>query len=211
MRTGVMAALAALTMVSLSGCAALLLIPQTGSLSNSSNSSNSTGSSGQSGPIQSYSDGTTSERGNISKAIGERAGEKNVSGTQRLDTFVVTRIIADPPCLNSAAPPTNGHYLEVDMTVTTTDALGQDGTAFTLDLSPSNWYYYPGGGNGGVGASVATDNCQVAVPPLTTLVGPNVTTTGSIVLDVNDNSHWIAFAPYSNAPGWEWPYAAPAS
>ena len=210
---------AGLAMISLSGCAALLLLPRAGDFSTSSSagssgSSTGSGSSGTSSGsgqprVQAYSDGSTSERNNITKAIGERAGETNFDGTERLDTFIVTRIVVDPSCVNAAAPAENGHYLEVDLTVTTSDALGQDGTNATLDLSPANWYYYPGGGNGGVGASWNTDDCQVDVPPLTTVVGANANESGSIVLDVNSNSQWIAFAPYSNAPGWEWQYAAP--
>jgi len=196
---------AGLAVVGLSGCAALLLIPSAGT------SSGSSGGSGGPAPIQAYSDGSTSARNNISKAIGERAGEKNFDGTKRLDTFVVTRIVVDPVCVNAATPPANGHYLEVDMTVTSTDAMGQAGANASLDLSPANWNYYPTGDDTGVVASSAGDDCQVAVPALTPVVGPSTTTTGSIVLDVNDDSRWIALVPYSNGPGWEWPYTAPAS
>jgi hypothetical protein len=164
-------------------------------------------------PVEHYSDGSTSERGNIPKVVGQKAGELSADGQTRLLTFTVTRILPDPRCLNQAAPaPTNGHYVEVDIQVITTAALADDGDP-SVTFTPDNWFQYPhdpdGQIAGGVGAVGAHDDCQLSVPALPESIGPAQTVSGSVLLDVAAGTAYLSFNPGHDCgcnTSWEWPY-----
>ena len=223
LRGFVMAAVGAMIVAtSLSGCAALLLIPAAAgapaplpSIVGEPRPLQAPQAS-QAPPVQHYSDGSTSERGNIPKVVGEKAGILTPDGQTRLVTFIVTRLLADPLCLNAEPPaPTNGHYLEVDLQVITTADLADEGDASTVTFSPDNWFFYPpdspGLVAGGIGATGDNDDCELSVPPLPDSIGPSQNVTGSVLLDVSDDSHYVAYAPDNGCgcgSAWEWPYPA---
>ena len=217
LRGFVMAAVGALVVAtSLSGCAALLLIPVAAGAPAPLPSIVGEPGSPQSPQVQHYSDGSTSERGNIPKVVGEKAGMLTNDGQTRVVTFIVTRLLADPHCLNSEPPaPTNGHYLEVDLQVITTADLANRVDAPTVTFAPDNWYYYPPDTPGlvadGIGAVGSNDDCELAVAPLPNSIGASQNVTGSVLLDVREGSQYVAYAP-DNVCGcdtsWEWPYPA---
>jgi hypothetical protein len=166
-------------------------------------------------PLQHYSDGSTSERGNIPKVVGQKAGMLSYDRRTRLVTFTVTRIVADPHCLNQGAPaPQNGHYVEVDLQVVTTADLGIDDSDPTVSFAPLNWFYYPpdkpGMIAGGIGAARNGDDCELSVPSLPDSIGPSQTVSGSVLLDVIPGAVYLAYAPDNDCgcgASWEWPYA----
>lgn len=168
-----------------------------------------------SGPLQHYSDGSTSERGNIPKLVGQKAGILSPDGRSHVVTFTVTRIVTDPHCLNQAASaPANGHYVEVDLDVVTTAGMGIEGSDPTVTFGPDNWYFYPPDGDGliagGVGAFAAGDDCELSVPALPDAIGASQTVSGSVLLDVRPGSVYLSYNPQLVCgcdDGWEWPYA----
>jgi hypothetical protein len=205
---GFMAAI--LLTAGLTGCAALgsalapggILLPLAGSL--------------QTHSPQHYSDGSTSERGNIPKVVGEKAGVLSADGQTHVLTFTVTRIGPDPPCLNQGAPaPENGHYVEVDLAVVTTAGMGIDGGDAAVSFAPENWFYYPPDGDGliadGIGASRPTDECRLSVAALPDPIGPSQTVSGSVLLDVAPGAVYLAYVPQNGcgcSNAWEWPYSS---
>jgi len=213
---------AILVATSLSGCAALGAVLAPGgalpghlSIVGATPPTPSSASSSSSPPLQYYSDGSTSERGNIPKVVGQKAGMLSPDGRTRLVTFVVTRILTDPHCLNQGAPaPVNGHYVEVDLQVITTADMGIEGSDPTVTFAPDNWYYYPPDGPGqiagGIGASRPGDECRLPVPSLPEPIGASQTVSGSVLLDVPAGSVYLAYAPSDDCgcdSAWEWPYS----
>jgi hypothetical protein len=167
-------------------------------------------------PPQHYSDGSTTERGNIPKVVGQKAGILSADNQTRLVTFTVTRIVPDPTCLNQDAPaPTHGHYVEVDLEVVTTADLGIEDGDTSISFTPDNWFYYPPDHDGliagGLNAVGADDECELTEPSLPDAIGPSQTVSGSVLLDVAPGSVYLAYAP-GNGCGcglaWEWPYPA---
>src|SRR4051812_49220026 len=133
--------------------------------------------------LEHYSDGSRSERGNIPKVIGQKAGMLSPDGQTRLVTFTVTRIVTDPHCLNAGAPrPANGHYVEVDLQVVTTSDMGIEDSGPTVTFAPGNWFFYPpdtpGIIAGGTGATAPDDACELSVPALPDSIGASQSVSG---------------------------------
>ncbi|HEY4225414.1 MAG TPA: hypothetical protein VGM70_06340 [Pseudolysinimonas sp.] len=166
-------------------------------------------------PFERYGDGSTSERGNVPKMVGQKAGILSSDGRTHVVTFTVTRIVTDPHCLNPGAPPpTNGRYVEVDLQVVTTAGMGIEGGDPTITFTPDNWYFYPpdtpGIVAGGTGASSADDDCDLSVPSLPDSIGASQTLTGSVLLDVAPGSVYLSYNPRAACGcdyAWEWPYS----
>jgi len=199
---------------SLSGCAALAqVLTPGGALAPITSAIGATPA-----PVQHYSDGSTTERGNIPKVVGQKAGMLSPDGRTRLVTFTVTRIVTDHKCVNAQPPaPSNGHYVEVDLDVITTADLGIEGSGDTVTFAPVNWFYYPPADTGliaaGLGATGPQDDCQLSVPPLPDVIGRSQAVSGSVLLDVRAGSVYLAYAP-GEACGcddlaWEWPLSLP--
>jgi hypothetical protein len=200
--------------ISLTGCAALLHVLGPGEAL-SQVAGGLVASPSPTPTVEHYSDGSTSERGNIPKLVGQKAGILSEDGETRLVTFTVTRIVSDPQCRNAEPPaPSNGHYVEVDLEVITTAELGADGQGNTVTFAPGNWFYYPpdspGLIAGGINAIGSEDHCELSVPPLPDRIGPAQTVTGSVLLDVAPGSVYLAYAPQNECgcgSAWEWPYS----
>lgn len=166
-------------------------------------------------PLQHYSDGSTSERGNIPKVVGQKGGMLSPDGQFRLVTFTVTRIVTDPPCLNAAPPaPAHGHYVEVDLDIVTTADMGIEGSDPTVTFTPDNWFFYPPDGDGviagGVQAFNTVDDCELSVPALPESIGASQTVSGSVLLDVAPGTVYLSYDPGAACgcqESWEWPYS----
>ena len=171
---------------------------------------------GQLSPLPSPSafdeDKTYSDRGNLVKLPGERAGITSPDGSVAIE-FTVEDIEVDPECTNpDAEEPVNGHFVAVDASVIVYDglpfsftgwsALNQDGGTVTsrpltgaarscmLPQDSLRLEFVPG---------------QVEQASLATLFS-GADSSGKVVLDVDDPEGILFLIVGGSDQGWEWTY-----
>jgi hypothetical protein len=146
---------------------------------------------------------TINQRGNIVKQLGEVGGIKNTAAGPWIVSFTVDAIRVDPQCdAPGASEPLNGHFIAVDLHVTTDPSLTDQVFIAEKDFAI-------------VGPDGVTDTNVVGYGweclrnrfpdnPL----GPGQEYVGSIVLDTAKTSGALVFTPYLNQDnsGWEWQF-----
>ncbi|MGY1618116.1 hypothetical protein ACI797_15355 [Geodermatophilus sp. SYSU D00691] len=142
------------------------------------------------------------QRGNLVKQLGEIGGVSSTQGGPLMVTFSVDAIRVDPPCdAPAASEPLNGHFIAVDLHVTTDPALTDHVFLAEKDFAI-------------VGPNGVTDTNVVGYGwtclrnrfpdnPL----GPGQEYVGSIVLDTAQTSGALIFEPnLGQDGGWEWTF-----
>ena len=144
---------------------------------------------------------TLNAHGNLPKAIGELGGLFGPDGSTRIVRFEVTAITLDFTCTPPAtAPPLNGQYVALDITVWAYPALGGD-----FIMGPSQFFGYDAVGTtvSPIGAPVG---CLTAADHLPPLFRAGSVTKGRLVFDMPKGHGSLAFEPSDVDLGWEWGY-----
>jgi hypothetical protein len=143
------------------------------------------------------------EHGNVPKSVGELAELTDYSG-ESLYQFTVTAIDVDIECNTGwAEPPANGHYIGIEVDMTTAPLLAEqdipevwlDSYAFTV-LSPDGTQENDSAGN--------SYTCLEDADTFPMQVGPGQRAKGTIVLDSAHTSGSIVYREPGAAGGWEW-------
>ncbi|MEK6438744.1 hypothetical protein [Pseudonocardia sp. T1-2H] len=148
-----------------------------------------------------------SPRGNLVKQIGDTSGW-GLSSNDISVKFVVDKITVDPKC-NSQFPSQaeNGHLVQVDLRVETTQTMPKDAG---YSINPYSWSAIGPDeitqSNVATGASFTCQNPNEQLPPQ---FSPASKYRGSVVLDVSSPTGTLIFKhPNPTLGGWEWTYGA---
>jgi hypothetical protein len=145
------------------------------------------------------------DRGNVVQATGQQAGIRAPDGTQAV-IFTVDAVAVDQKCSDGAPPPKNGHYLGVQVRVTTgnLDFLGGSWSMSADDfalLDPKGGMRFDLAGDS---AAKCLRESQRLVP---TTLRPNRQYVGTIVLDSPATTGTLVFSPPGvQGNGWEWTF-----
>ena len=150
--------------------------------------------------------GEVNERGNLVMAVGDEGYITDESGAEILN-FSVTAITPDIACDSGFDdPPANGHYVGVDMRVTTTSLLSPD------DYVSFSEYDFAYIGPDGITQTSVDGNAYTCLAderlfPYTDL-GAGQTYVGTIVVDVSATTGALIFVPsvIGGNEGWEWQF-----
>jgi hypothetical protein len=144
------------------------------------------------------------ERGNIVQVTGQQAGIQGPDGDQEV-IFSVDAVVLDQPCAGGA-PATNGHYLGVQVRVTTGDLAFLGGTwsmsanDFAI-LQPDGTMRFDLATEGALQCLAGSDRFPVSA------LEPGRQYSGTIVLDSPVTSGTLVFAPPGlQGDGWEWQF-----
>ena len=150
--------------------------------------------------------GDVNDRGNIEMALGDEGGITDESGADMV-TFAVTAITPDVPCDSGFDdPPANGHYVGVDLRVTTTALVSPD------DYVSFSEYDFAFIGADGITVTSVDGNAYTCLSDAELFpyddLGPGQTYVGTIVVDVPAASGTLVFVPslISGSGGWEWQF-----
>lgn len=155
-----------------------------------------------------------SARGNLVKSVG---GTEVITGDNGdpVVSFSINSIAVDVPCTNEyAAPPQNGHFLTLEMTVETSAKLAEELNPFFL-LGDKAWKAIGPDGNvsNAEPATGAALSCFAEAEVLPSIIEPGEKATGKVVLDVEDSQGILVldYTPSGAGEGREWTYPqAPA-
>jgi hypothetical protein len=145
------------------------------------------------------------DRGNVVQATGQQAGIRAPDGTQAV-IFTVDAVAVDQTCSDGVPPPKNGHYLGVQVRVTTgnLDFLGGSWSMSADDfalLDPKGGMRFDLAGDG---AAKCLRASQRLAP---TTLRPNRQYVGTIVLDSPATTGTLVFSPPGvQGNGWEWTF-----
>lgn len=146
------------------------------------------------------------KRGNIVKHVGDEAGITGDDGKDVAD-WTVTGITIDAKCTNpSAEPAKNGHYIEFDVTATTTGKFDPNKYGSLSVGEPYMWKYIKKDGtqwNDMPGSSNATE-CMTEAENLPHAINQGVKAKGKVVFDVPDTDGTLVYTQGS-PEGWEYP------
>jgi hypothetical protein len=144
------------------------------------------------------------ERGNVVQVTGQQAGIQGPDGDQEV-IFSVDAVVLDQPC-SGGGPATNGHYLGVQVRVTTGDLAFLGGTwsmsanDFAI-LQPDGTMRFDLATEGALQCLAGSDRFPVSA------LEPGHQYTGTIVLDSPVTSGTLVFAPPGlQGDGWEWQF-----
>jgi hypothetical protein len=145
------------------------------------------------------------ERGNVVQVTGQQAGIQGPDGRQQV-IFSVDSVVVDQPCSGEQSAPTNGHYLGVQVRVTTGD-LGFLGG--TWSMSANDFAVVQPDGT--MRFDLGTEGAQRCLDDSGRFPGtalePGRKYTGTIVLDSPVTSGTLVFAPPGlQGNGWEWQF-----
>jgi len=152
-----------------------------------------------------HTPGQTSSRGNIIKALGERAGVTNDGET--IWELTVTKIEVGFECTSAIAdPPKNGNYIAIHIESQTTPALAEDAYDTTVTFIASDFKVFSPDGTRENDSEGNALWCLDASDELPAFIGPDEKVSGIIVLDSQHESGTIVFQPgvLAGAGGWEW-------
>jgi hypothetical protein len=214
MRALVAAGIAIATVVGLSGCAALLLIPPTGDFSTSGSLGGSGGTGGTSGgagsggssPVVPYSDGSKNEHGYIPKSVNQNAGVINHTGTGHALTFDIS-LIRDAADECGGTPPTGLHPLEVDISGLLAADAPQSGLS-EVSFAAGHWTYFAPGSATPVPMTSGDQTCGGTDPSLSFQPGSSFSLAPYYLVPALTGS--IAFT-LPDGIGWEWDLASSLS
>lgn len=150
-----------------------------------------------------------SDRGNIIKELGEGAGVSNYE-KESIAEFVVNGITVDPACTAEySAPPENGHFIALDVSVKTYPELAEDSYP-KFDLNPHGMKIIaPNGTTSNV--NLATGPAYMCLPEIETLpsggIGPAENVTGKIVIDSEIPAGTLVIT-LDGMLGWEYEFGA---
>lgn len=144
------------------------------------------------------------ERNNIVKQFGELARIVNESSGADTLSFTVDSIEVDPPCSDNSLPPENGHFLVLNMRVTTGSDLSSVGGTFFL--TAGDWRVV--GADGITETGLATGPAYGCIEQSERIsdvpLGAGQQFVGKIVLDSKNPSGAAIYAPPYVPGGWEW-------
>lgn len=149
-----------------------------------------------------------SDRGNLIKEVGQPAGigPLDGGGPNTVD-FVITNITVDAACTNEfAQTPMNGHFIRVDMDVTTTSEF--DGLFMVQTNGVWKWVDANGTTANSDPATGSGYMCLNDAEMLPDTIGTGEKATGAVVLDVPTTEGFLVFSQGPDA-GWEWAVPAP--
>ncbi len=145
---------------------------------------------------------TTSDRGNVIKAVGDTFGLSAKDGSS-VASFVVNAITVDPGCTSEyAEAPEHGHFVRLDVSGETTATLPDD-----LYFASGSWFVVADNGttfNGDVW-SMAAAACMDQTERLPNIIGAGERVTGAVILDV-PTPHGVIILQSPGSGGWEWEY-----
>jgi hypothetical protein len=149
-----------------------------------------------------------SQRGNIVKAIGEAGGISDLTTGRPVVTFTVDAITADAPCTSAYADgPVNGHFVAVDLRVTTDPALPSD---WYYSISPFDFSFVgPDGITVPEVATMESYSCLAGNEQWSTdTLSPGSTYVGTIVVDVPSPTGTLIYRASTSggSDGWEWSF-----
>ncbi|MDK1360295.1 hypothetical protein QNO00_08455 [Arthrobacter sp. zg-Y1219] len=145
-----------------------------------------------------------SDRGNLIAEVGKATGY-SIDGTQIVD-FVVTSIVVDPVCTGeTAVPPENGHFVVVNMEVSTAPELADDKNPYFM---PDNFDVIAANGTNmnGIPYTTAAGSCLPSNEMITMTMGPGEKAAGSVVLDVPTPSGTLILDDFADNENWEFEY-----
>lgn len=153
------------------------------------------------------SSGELTERGNIPKQIGEEASLAASSGEKALE-FTVTDIQPGFQCTGQfAEAPENEAFVKVDITGSTGSAADMEELFYSdsMMFNPYDWKFVDSSGQtaNDIG-TIATYSCLDSSETLPMDIGPGENVSGSLVLDVTDESGTLIYEPVYDSAGWEW-------
>lgn len=203
------AVLLAAGLLSLSGCAALLLVAPTGDVaaSGSGTGIGSTDGSGSSGPVVAYSDGSTNRHGYIPKRVGEPAGVLNAGGTAHLLSFTVS-LVRDVSGDCQGTPPGGLHPVEVDLNGLLAPEAASDPDVSSVSFDAGRWRYFAPGSDVPVPLTSGNPICWKDDPSFQVTAGTSFFVAPELLVPAETGS--IAFA-LPDGTGWEWDLASSLS
>ena len=146
------------------------------------------------------------ERGNIEMLLGDEGGITDEAGAD-LVTFAISAITPDIACDSGFDdPPVNGHYIGVDLRVTTTALVTPD------DYVSFSEYDFAFIGPDGITVTSVDGNAYTCLSDAKLFpyddLGPGQTYVGTIVIDAPAASGILIFVPslVSGTGGWEWQF-----
>jgi hypothetical protein len=143
-----------------------------------------------------------SERGNVVQVTGQQAGIQGPDGQQEV-IFSVDAVVVDQPC-SGGPPATNGHYLGVQVRVTTGD-LGFLGGTWSMSANDFAVVQSDGSMRFDLGSEGALQCLDGSDRFPVTALEPGHKYSGTIVLDSPVTSGTLVFAPPGlQGNGWEW-------
>lgn len=153
-----------------------------------------------------------SKRGNLVKDVGVVAGTFDAETKEQLASFVVNAIEVDPVCTAPRAaenPPENGHFIALDVSIETFEALGKNDYP-PFSLNPASMKVIAPNGttsNASLNTSAAWscfDDAQII--PASGL-GPAEKVTGKLVLD-SEVASGVLVITDGGPNGWEYTFGA---
>lgn len=143
-----------------------------------------------------------SERGNLIKEVGEKAGiEYDRPGQNEID-FTIQAITPDPSCsAEYAQAPENGHFFRIDMDLVSTPEF--DDHFVIAEQGAWKWIDANGTTANADPVSVAGMMCLAQNEQLPQYMGTGEKVTGSVVLDLPTTEGTLVFEPVYGL-GWEW-------
>ena len=145
------------------------------------------------------------ERGNVVQVTGQQAGIQGPDGRQQV-IFSVDSVVVDQPCSGEQSAPMNGHYLGVQVRVTTGD-LGFLGGTWSMSANDFAVVQPDGTLRFDLATEGALDCLDGSGRFPTTALEPGRKYTGTIVLDSPVTSGTLVFAPPGlQGNGWEWQF-----
>ena len=170
-------------------------------------SSTESSSEAEEDSASSSDDPERTDRGNISKKVGDEAGLTTSSGDPVVD-FTVTDIQTDFQCTNPYAEgPENGSFVKVDIEATTgsTEALEEAFFIDSFSFTPFQWKFVDSSGHtANEIATSPTFGCLEGAEAIPSDIGPKENVAGSLILDIPENSGTLIFEPAGAGGGWEW-------
>lgn len=150
-----------------------------------------------------------SDRGNVIKEVGEGSVLLASDGSE-MARFSIDSITVDGKCTGQhALKPENGHFLILDMQVSTKPSLSQAiNREFLLGPNDSWKLIAPNGttSNAHVRTGAAV-NCFEPAAMIPEYLGPSEKAQGKFVLDVENASGTLVYRDMNTGASWEWEYA----
>jgi hypothetical protein len=172
MRITAAAAPAALLLLALSGCS--VIAPETAARVEETPAP----AAPEPSPVTEASASAAWPEGAVAKRPGDVASLQRDGAT--VATFSVVSIAADPPCTRSdAADPANGHFIELELEVSTTGSLGAP-----FDITAPAWTFVSADGERTADVVGESATCMGAVSLLPADIGAGERRRGTVVLDV---------------------------
>lgn len=149
------------------------------------------------------------ERNNFVKHIGDLAAITDENGKDVVD-WTVTNIVIDPQCTGEyAQPPKNGHYVELDISMSATSGFTGDKYGSLMLGSPSWWTYVQADGTQWNGHPDGNSfGCMPDDQTLPQQFNQGTKASGKVIFDVPSTDGSLVFTTGVVQGGWEYPLSS---